>query len=125
MVASDIDWQMVQTTLAFDAVSWGRPPKRGPRDIGVKDGDVLTLGDTTLTFDVTPGHTLGTLSPMFDVRANGHHPGSDGTVEKVQLLQTGAKGGHPFVGGQASVDRGLQVLGECAKAQRDRFLSGS
>lgn len=170
LVASEIDWRMMQTTLEFDAVSWDRPPRRGPRDIGVQDGDVLTLGDTTVRFNVTPGHTLGTLSPVFDVRARGqahralmwggtsfnfgrdmerlqsyigetermrklvadqhvdvllsNHPGSDGTVEKVARLQL-ASPVHPFVGGQATVDRGLRVLGECARAQRDRFLSGS
>lgn len=168
LVASEIDWQMMQTTLEFDAVSWDRPPRRGPRDIGVKDGDTLTLGDTTIGFNVTPGHTLGTLSPVFDVRTRGqthralmwggtafnfgrdmqrlqsyigetermrklvadqhvdvllsNHPGSDGTVDKVARLQL-ASPVHPFVGGQATVDRGLQVLGECARAQRDRFLS--
>ena len=37
------------------------PPAQ--RDIAVKDGDTLELGDTTITFHVTPGHTLGTLSP--------------------------------------------------------------
>jgi metallo-beta-lactamase class B len=171
LVASEIDWRMMQTTLEFDAVSWDRPPRRGPRDIGVKDGDTLTLGDTTIHFQVTPGHTLGTLSPTFDVRSGGrthkalmwggtafnfgrdldrlgsyiaetermrgvvatrridtllsNHPGSDGTVDKIQRLKAGTGAVHPFVGGQATVDRGLQVLGECAKAQRDRFLSGT
>jgi metallo-beta-lactamase class B len=68
VVASEIDWQMMETRLEFDTPVWGRPPKR---DIAVKDGDKLTLGDTTITFYVTPGHTLGTLSPVFDVKAGG------------------------------------------------------
>ncbi len=45
---------------------WGRPPKR---DISVVDGDKVALGDTTIDILITPGHTLGTISPMFDVRS--------------------------------------------------------
>jgi len=40
-----------------------------PRDIVVKDGDTLTLGDTTLKLYLTPGHTPGVTSiefPVFD-----------------------------------------------------------
>jgi metallo-beta-lactamase class B len=37
----------------------------------VRDGQRLTLGDTAMTFYVTTGHTLGTLSPMFEVRSGG------------------------------------------------------
>jgi metallo-beta-lactamase class B len=32
------------------------------------DGMMLTLGDTTVTLYVTPGHTLGTISTVFPVR---------------------------------------------------------
>jgi metallo-beta-lactamase class B len=38
------------------------------RDIAAKAGDVLRLGDTTMALYLTPGHTIGTLSPVFDVR---------------------------------------------------------
>lgn len=65
VVASEIDWQMMETGLEFDSKMWDRPPQR---DIAVKDGDSLTLGDTTVRFLITPGHTLGTISPVFDVR---------------------------------------------------------
>jgi metallo-beta-lactamase class B len=72
VVASEADWNMMQGTLEFNSAAWGPPPAR---DIAVRDGDKLTLGDTTLTFFVTTGHTLGTLSVAFDVRAGGrsHH----------------------------------------------------
>jgi len=72
VVASEADWNMMQGQLEADSAVWGRPPAR---DIAVRDGDKLTLGDTTLTFQVTAGHTLGTLSPTFDVREGGrtHH----------------------------------------------------
>jgi metallo-beta-lactamase class B len=72
VVASEADWNMMQGQLEFDSAVWDRPPAR---DLAVRDGERLTLGDTTLTFQVTTGHTLGTLSPTFDVRAGGrtHH----------------------------------------------------
>ena len=35
----------------------------------MRDGDVLRQGDTALTMYVTPGHTLGTISPVFEVRS--------------------------------------------------------
>ena len=40
-------------------------------DITVKDGDTLTLGNTTISFMETPGHTKGTLSFFFDTVENG------------------------------------------------------
>ena len=66
IVASDIDWTMMETTLEFDNPLWGRPPKR---DVSVVDGDKITLGDTTVDVLITPGHTIGTISPIFDVRS--------------------------------------------------------
>ena len=35
------------------------------------DGMKLTLGDTTLTLYLTPGHTLGTISTLIPVKDNG------------------------------------------------------
>jgi metallo-beta-lactamase class B len=72
VVATDADWNMMHGKLEFDSAVWGPPPAR---DMSVGDGQTLTLGDTTITFLVTTGHTLGTLSPMFDVRTRGrvHH----------------------------------------------------
>ncbi len=37
-------------------------------DILVKDGDTLTLGNTTISFMETPGHTKGTISFFFDTQ---------------------------------------------------------
>lgn len=70
VVMSDIDWAMTATQLEFSSPIWPAPPKRNPqRDLAVKDGDVFRQGDTAVTMYVTPGHTLGTLSPVFEVRA--------------------------------------------------------
>ena len=40
-------------------------------DILVKDGYALTLGNTTMTFLETPGHTKGTISLFFHTQENG------------------------------------------------------
>ncbi len=64
VVASEADWTMMETQLEFDNSLWGRPPKR---DISVVGGDKVRLGDTTVDLLITPGHTMGTISPLFDV----------------------------------------------------------
>ncbi len=50
-------------------------------DFLIDDGDTLTLGNTTVHFLVTPGHTKGTISFFFDV------------VEKGEVLRVGMFGG--------------------------------
>jgi metallo-beta-lactamase class B len=68
VVMSEADWRMVATGLEFTSRQWPAPPAR---DIAVKPGESLTLGDTTIVFQATPGHTWGTLSPVFPVRSGG------------------------------------------------------
>ena len=68
LIMSDADWKGVEGPLQFDNPNWSKPPKR---DITVNDGYKLTLGDTTLTLYVTPGHTPGTISPVIPVKDNG------------------------------------------------------
>jgi len=70
VVMSEIDWKV------FDDPQFD--PKRNPlfdpppkRDVAVKDGETLKLGDTMLTFHVVPGHTLGTLATVFTVHDHG------------------------------------------------------
>ena len=66
VVMSETDWKMTETQLEFASSQWGAPPKR---DVAVNDGDRITLGDTSVTFRLTPGHTLGTITPVFDVKS--------------------------------------------------------
>lgn len=40
-------------------------------DILIKEGDVLTLGNTSISFIETPGHTRGTISLFFETEDNG------------------------------------------------------
>lgn len=65
VVCSELDWTMMETQLEFDRADWGRPPRR---DIAVNDGDPIRLGDTSLQVLITPGHTWGTVSLLFDVK---------------------------------------------------------
>jgi len=60
VVVSSEDWDLLSRTGG----TWRKPK----RDIVAVDGQRLTLGDTTLTLHVTPGHTLGTLSTLIPVR---------------------------------------------------------
>jgi metallo-beta-lactamase class B len=117
--------------------------------------------------NITPGHTLGTITPTFEVKSGGqthrvllwggtafnfgknlprlesyiaatqrmaklaqaqqidvmlsNHAGYDDTVRKLEALRKQAAP-NPFVIGTAAVTRALGAMGECAQAQRDRFL---
>jgi glyoxylase-like metal-dependent hydrolase (beta-lactamase superfamily II) len=61
IILSAADWDLLDR-------STGTRPKR---DMVATDGQTLTLGDTTLTMYLTPGHTLGTISTLIPVRDNG------------------------------------------------------
>jgi hypothetical protein len=57
------DWALLDRTQG----SW----LKARRDMVATDGQKLTLGDTTITMYVTPGHTLGTLSLLVPVKDHG------------------------------------------------------
>ena len=59
VVMSREDWDMADRSLPAAI--------RPKRDVVMKDGDTLTLGDTTITMYLTPGHTPGTISTIFTV----------------------------------------------------------
>src|SRR5262245_23248871 len=63
------------TRIIMSAADWdfldranGTKPKR---DIVATDGQKFTLGDTTLTLYITPGHTPGTISVLIPVKDSG------------------------------------------------------
>lgn len=68
VLMSDIDWDIVQKDAAGGAPRAVPPPAR---DMSVTDGQTLTLGGTTLSFHLTPGHTPGTLSTIIPVTDRG------------------------------------------------------
>ena len=53
--------------LDRDKGKWPKPK----RDMVATDSQKLTLGDTTLTLYLTPGHTLGTISTLIPVKDGG------------------------------------------------------
>ena len=57
----------------WDATLPAQKPERplAMRDVDIKHGDTLTLGDTTLKMYLTPGHTPGTISTIFQVKDRG------------------------------------------------------
>src|SRR3954470_10317275 len=61
IILSAADWDLLDR-------SNGTRPKR---DMVATDGQKLTLGDTTLTLYITPGHTLGTISTLIPVKDHG------------------------------------------------------
>jgi metallo-beta-lactamase class B len=62
VIMSPADWDVL------DKRTNGTKPKR---DIEATDGQKLTLGDTTITLYITPGHTPGTISTLFPAKDNG------------------------------------------------------
>ena len=63
IVLSAADWDLFESNTPEAA--------RPKRDIVATEGYKLTLGDTTLTLDLTPGHTPGTISTIIPVRDQG------------------------------------------------------
>lgn len=67
---------MFHPHVVFSAADWdlAEHDTRNPipkRDMVATDGEKLTLGDTTITLYITPGHTPGTISTLVPVRDNG------------------------------------------------------
>ncbi len=70
---SEADWDLVEAS--------GSSQAKPERDQVVTDGQVLTVGDTEITFTLTPGHTPGTISTLIPVQ--------DGTETHVAALWGG------------------------------------
>jgi metallo-beta-lactamase class B len=75
IMTSEADWNVI--AKSNEASEQVKPRK----DMVVKDGQKLTLGDTTLTTYITPGNDSGTLSTVVPVR--------DGNQRHVALLVGG------------------------------------
>ncbi len=61
---TEADWALAESTPRAGPMGFPLPR----RDLVVRDGDAIQLGDTTLEAFVTPGHTPGVLSLRFPVR---------------------------------------------------------
>ena len=65
IVIGEGDWEMIEKSV-------NRFPNGKPRrDIVAADGQKVTLGGRTVTLVLTPGHTDGTVSMLFQVKDNG------------------------------------------------------
>ena len=63
VVMSGPDWDLLERSR----VNFAKPV----RDVVATDGQKLTLGDTTITMYLTPGHTLGTISSIVPLKDGG------------------------------------------------------
>jgi len=162
VILAAADWELLERTT--------RDTAKPRRDMIATDGQQLTLGDTTLTLYLTPGHTAGTISTLIPVRDGerrhvaaiwggtafnfrhtpeafqtyvtsaqrfatiaadagadvllSNHVIFDGSGVKLPALaKRGASDPHPYVMGNASIQRYLVVAAECAKAGAARQLS--
>jgi metallo-beta-lactamase class B len=70
IILSEVDWGLIEKDRA--------PADRKPRkDMIGTDGMKLTLGDTTVTLYITPGHTPGTISALIPLKdGNQRHLGT-------------------------------------------------
>ncbi|HYK79402.1 MAG TPA: MBL fold metallo-hydrolase, partial [Micropepsaceae bacterium] len=59
------DWDAIEKSV--NQYPHGKPK----RDIVASDGQKITLGDASVTLILTPGHTPGTISMIFQVKDNG------------------------------------------------------
>jgi metallo-beta-lactamase class B len=66
IILSAADWDLLERSSGGGLA---QPVPR--RDMVATDGQKLTLGDTTLTLYLTPGHTAGTISTLIPVKDNG------------------------------------------------------
>jgi metallo-beta-lactamase class B len=65
VIMSQLDWEETERRQAAQPQTNGI---RLPRDMVVRDGQAMKIGDTTFTFYVSPGHTAGALTAVYPVR---------------------------------------------------------
>lgn len=67
---SALDWDLIERPNPNANPAQANRP-RPKRDVVVSDGQTITVGDTTITLMVTPGHTSGTLAYLIPVKHRG------------------------------------------------------
>ena len=122
ILMSPVDWKLAARYAAGPAQP-GRPaPVPAPtHDMDVVDGQTLTLGKTTLTLYITPGHTPGTVSAIFPVTDHGrpHVVSYLGGMGMASVDKNPAHGGFALLRssmlrfGKKSLDAKADVLISC------------
>lgn len=69
VMMTEADWALMENTIKRGGEAEAAQ-RLIPRDMVIKDGDTLQLGDTTIKLYVTPGHTPGVASLEFPVYEN-------------------------------------------------------
>jgi metallo-beta-lactamase class B len=113
VMLSEADWDMMARPPVQGKAA---PPAPPTRDMVVTDGQKLTLGNTTVTLYLTPGHTPGTISAIIPVTENGQpHVLSfwGGTGFPSTFEPTATSGG--LIKYEQSLQR-FTAIGEAAKA---------
>ena len=67
---SGLDWDLIERPNPNANPAQASRP-RPKRDVVVTDGQKITVGDTTITLAVTPGHTVGSLAYLIPVKYQG------------------------------------------------------
>jgi metallo-beta-lactamase class B len=96
VVALAEDWTMIEALNGRTSRRDPRPNRTPKRDMVVKDGDTLTLGNQTLKFHHLPGHTPGVLVTEGITVYDG------GTAYKA-IVPAGAAGGPGLAGAEQGV----------------------
>jgi metallo-beta-lactamase class B len=65
VIMSELDWEETERRQASGLPTNGLRLKR---DLVVRDGETMKIGDTPFTFYVTPGHTAGALTTAYPVK---------------------------------------------------------
>jgi metallo-beta-lactamase class B len=71
LLQSRLDARILMSAADWEFMKSQRNPNWPQRDMVVTDGQKLTLGDTTLTLYLTPGHTPGTISLLVPLKDGG------------------------------------------------------
>ncbi|MFJ8632685.1 MBL fold metallo-hydrolase [Streptomyces sp. NPDC093568] len=65
--------RVLMTPTDWNLATAATSPHAPTRDLDITDGQRLRLGDTTISLHHTPGHTPGTVSPIFPVHTGHTH----------------------------------------------------
>jgi len=120
LVMSETDWNFLATAKESTNPQRGPKPKRG---MSVKDGDKLTLGDTSIDIVETPPHTPGAISLIIPLKdGNTTHTAAfwGGIGFNFQRTEQNFTTYYNSVGKFAGIAkaRNVDVQQECALAQR-------